>query len=139
MRQLSLPEGSDKEDFWERVIVPSIQMKYVNLKGNMNNDLKIEEDIHEYEHLVSIRTISQKNAFELTKCALVYSSQTFFAGDTKSVNPDVFAFGLKMFMKNDKLMDDEEEPISGGFNEVYEFFTKYVRRIHPDTDIGQDI
>jgi hypothetical protein len=38
-----------------------------------------------------------------------------------------------MFMKNDKLMDDEEEPISGGFNEVYEFFTKYVRRIHPYT------
>ncbi len=40
MHQLSLPEASDKEDIWERVIVPSIQMKYVNLKGNMNNDLK---------------------------------------------------------------------------------------------------
>ena len=26
--------------FWERVIVPSIQMKYVNIKGYMNNDLK---------------------------------------------------------------------------------------------------
>ncbi len=32
MRQLSLPEGSDKEDIWERVIVHSIQMKYVNLE-----------------------------------------------------------------------------------------------------------
>ena len=38
-----------------------------------------------------------------------------------------------MFLKNDNSMDDEEEPISGGYNEVYEFFTKYVRRIHPDT------
>ena len=28
------------DDIWERVIVPSIQMKYVNIKGNMNNDLK---------------------------------------------------------------------------------------------------
>jgi hypothetical protein len=40
LRKLSLPEGSDTEDIWERVIVPSIQMKYVNIKGNMNNDLK---------------------------------------------------------------------------------------------------
>jgi hypothetical protein len=40
LRRLSLPEGSDREDIWERVIVPSIQMKYINIKGNMNNDLK---------------------------------------------------------------------------------------------------
>ncbi len=40
LRKLSLPEGSNKTDIWERVIVPSIQMKYINIKGNMNNDLK---------------------------------------------------------------------------------------------------
>ena len=40
LRRLSLPEGSNKADIWERVIVPSIQMKYLNIKGNMNNDLK---------------------------------------------------------------------------------------------------
>ncbi len=40
LRKLSLPEGSEADDIWERVIVPSIQMKYVNIKGNMNNDLK---------------------------------------------------------------------------------------------------
>ena len=40
LRRLSLPEGSETEDIWERVIVPTIQMKYVNIKGNMNNDLK---------------------------------------------------------------------------------------------------
>ena len=28
------------DDIWERVIVPSIQMQYINIKGNMNNDLK---------------------------------------------------------------------------------------------------
>ena len=40
LRRLSLPEGSDTKDIWERVIVPTIQMKYVNIKGNMNNDIK---------------------------------------------------------------------------------------------------
>jgi hypothetical protein len=40
LRRLSLPEASDREDIWIRVIVPSIQMKYINIKGNMNNDLK---------------------------------------------------------------------------------------------------
>ncbi len=34
------PEGSEMDDIWERVIVPLMQMKYVNIKGNMNNDLK---------------------------------------------------------------------------------------------------
>ena len=38
--RLLLPEGSNTDDIWERVIVPSIQMKYINIKGNMNNDLK---------------------------------------------------------------------------------------------------
>ena len=38
--KLSLPEGSEADDVWERVIVPTIQLKYINLKGNMNNDLK---------------------------------------------------------------------------------------------------
>jgi len=42
LRKLSLPEGSDTANIWERVImiVPLIQMKYINIKGNMNNDLK---------------------------------------------------------------------------------------------------
>ena len=40
LRRLSIPEGSDAADIWERVIVPAIQMKYTNIKGNMNNDLK---------------------------------------------------------------------------------------------------
>ena len=34
LRKLLLSEGSDTDDIWERVIVPSIQMKSVNIKGN---------------------------------------------------------------------------------------------------------
>ena len=40
LHKLSLPEGGHMGDIWERVIVPLIQMKYVNIKGSMNNDLK---------------------------------------------------------------------------------------------------
>jgi hypothetical protein len=28
------------DDIWKRVMVPLIQIKYVNIQGNMNNDLK---------------------------------------------------------------------------------------------------
>jgi hypothetical protein len=40
MRHLMIPEGADKRDIWERVIVPSIMRKYQNMKCNLNNDIK---------------------------------------------------------------------------------------------------
>ena len=40
MRYLMIPEGADKRDIWERVIVPSIMRKYQNMKCNLNNDIK---------------------------------------------------------------------------------------------------
>jgi hypothetical protein len=40
LRKLSLPDFAQKDDIWDRVIVPTIQSKYINIKGNMNNDLK---------------------------------------------------------------------------------------------------
>jgi hypothetical protein len=40
MQKLKIPEGANKRDIWERVIVPSIRMKYSNLKCNLNNDIK---------------------------------------------------------------------------------------------------
>ncbi len=41
MQKLKIPEGVDKKDIWERVIVPSIRMKYTNMKCNLNNDIKL--------------------------------------------------------------------------------------------------
>jgi hypothetical protein len=41
MQKLKILEGADKRDIWERVIVPSIRMKYTNLKCNLNNDIKL--------------------------------------------------------------------------------------------------
>jgi hypothetical protein len=40
MQKLKIPEGADKRDIWERVIVPSIRMEYSNMKCNLNNDIK---------------------------------------------------------------------------------------------------
>ena len=40
MRRLKIPEGADKKDIWERVIVPSVMRKYLNMKCNLNNDIK---------------------------------------------------------------------------------------------------
>ena len=40
MRHLKIPEGADKKDIWERVIVPSVMRKYLNMKCNLNNDIK---------------------------------------------------------------------------------------------------
>jgi hypothetical protein len=40
MQKLKIPEGADKRDIWERVIVLSIKMKYTNMKCNLNNDIK---------------------------------------------------------------------------------------------------
>ena len=34
MRHLKIPEGANKEDIWERVIVPSVMRKYQNMKCN---------------------------------------------------------------------------------------------------------
>ena len=40
---------------------------------------------------------------------------------------DEYAEGLKPLMKKDKTVNE------AGFVHIYEFFTRYVRRIHPDT------
>ena len=43
------------------------------------------------------------------------------------ISVDEYARGLKPLMNTDKRVQE------AGFNRMYEFFTRYVRRIHPDT------
>ena len=45
---------------------------------------------------------------------------------------DGFAEGLKSLMKNNEMVDDNEAKLEGSVR-IYKFFTRYVRRIHPDT------
>jgi len=41
MCHLKIPEGADKKDIWDRVIVPSVMRKYQTMKCNLNNDIKL--------------------------------------------------------------------------------------------------
>ena len=41
MHHLMIPEGADKEDICERVIVPLVMRKYQHMKCNLNNDIKL--------------------------------------------------------------------------------------------------
>ena len=66
------------------------------------------------------------SSVELTKCNL-----PLFAGNTNTLKLDDLVDGLKCFMKdNESIVEDQEH---SGLHEVYKFFTRYVRRIHPDT------
>ncbi len=51
MQKKKIPEGADKRDIWERVVVPSIRMKYSNMKCNLNNNIK---SIYEYDEMCII-------------------------------------------------------------------------------------
>ena len=66
--------------------------------------------------------ITQLPSDELTKYNL-----PLFAGDDITLKLDEVADGLQGFMKNN------QENRGLGLPEVYEFFMRYVRRIHPDT------
>ena len=39
-KQIKIPERADYRDIWERVIVPSIRLKYTNLRCNINSDVR---------------------------------------------------------------------------------------------------
>ncbi len=37
--KVKIPEGGDYKDQWKRVICPTIHMKYVTIRCNLNNDI----------------------------------------------------------------------------------------------------
>ncbi len=37
--KVKIPEGAEYKDQWERVICPTIQAKYVNIRCNLNNEI----------------------------------------------------------------------------------------------------
>jgi hypothetical protein len=38
--KVKIPEGADYRDQWERVICPKIQMKYITIMCNLNNEVQ---------------------------------------------------------------------------------------------------
>ena len=39
-RKIKIPERANYEDMWERVIVPSIKLKYTNMRCSINNEVR---------------------------------------------------------------------------------------------------
>jgi hypothetical protein len=39
-QNLAMSEGVNYETLWERVVVPTIRLKYINIKCNLNNEIK---------------------------------------------------------------------------------------------------
>jgi hypothetical protein len=39
-RKVAIPERADYKRLWERVVVLTIQLKYINMKWNLNNQIK---------------------------------------------------------------------------------------------------
>jgi hypothetical protein len=39
-RNVTTPEGANYESIWERVVVPTIRLKYINIKCNLHNEIK---------------------------------------------------------------------------------------------------
>jgi hypothetical protein len=38
--KVQIPEGADYKDQWERVVCPTIQVKYVSIRCNLNNEIQ---------------------------------------------------------------------------------------------------
>ena len=38
-KKVKLAEGADFEEQWERVICPTIEMKYITIRCNLNNEI----------------------------------------------------------------------------------------------------
>jgi hypothetical protein len=39
-QNIATPEGANFENIWDRVVVPTIWLKYINIKCNLNNEIK---------------------------------------------------------------------------------------------------
>jgi hypothetical protein len=115
MRNLKIPEGPKAENIWERVIVLLIRMKYINIKGNMNNNIK---KIYE-SMIVVLHTSFINNYFFLTDYLTSHSPHHNNTHNAKSVLPDELAEGIEECMNSNTL------------HVVYEFMTMYVQRIYP--------
>ena len=115
MRHLKIPKGANKDDIWERVIVPLVMRKYQNMKCNLNNDIK------------SVYMSMTTCLCESTFAVIVNYTEIYFiiclinAGERTKVWPDELGKGFQDYVKL-KLE-----------HVVYDFMCTYVRRIKPDT------
>jgi hypothetical protein len=113
MRHLKIPEGADKKDIWDRVILPSVMRKYQHMKCNLNNDIK------------SLYMSMTTCVYEPTFAVLVNYTDIYFilclnkTGERTRVWPDELGKGFREYVKHNL------EHV------VYDFICTYVRRMKP--------
>ncbi len=112
MRRLKIPEGSDPEDIWERVMVPTIMRKYQHMKCNPNIEIK----------LIYLSMTKNMNcclfSVNCTDITMMRSLQP--TEDPRMVNPDKLSKGVDEYFN------------VGNESAVFEFMCTYVRRIASD-------
>ena len=65
---LKIPEGADYRDIWDRVIAPSIRLKYTNMRCNINNDVR---SAYKSEYLIlCIYLLMITNTYLINDCIL---------------------------------------------------------------------
>jgi hypothetical protein len=97
MQNLKIPEGAKEEDIWERVIIPLIRMKYINIKGNMNSNIK---KIYESMTVV-LHNSFVDNSFLLTN--LLLTLLIILTQAIQSMFPDELVEGIEEYMNSNTL------------------------------------
>jgi hypothetical protein len=116
MKHLSIPEGSDKRDIWDRVIVPSIRDKYQSTEHEVQYEQQKQEHLPKHEILIRIckHVLHVLTPFVL----MIYT----FTDDNKVVEPDPLSEGFARFAE------------SNMEHYVFEFLLNYVLRMKSDLD-----
>jgi hypothetical protein len=110
-----IPEGADKEDIWERVIVPSVVRKYQHMKCNLNNDIKSL-------YMSTITYLCESTATVLLNYTDIYGILCLNTTEERvKVWPDELGKGFQEYVKL------QLEHV------VYNFMCTYVRRMKPNT------
>ena len=92
MKQLSIPEGSDPMDIWDRVIVPAIRDKYQSMKCNLQNKIKsIYMSMRILFEYATQNLLMQHSHNKII--ATVYIS----TGDIRLVEPDPLSEGFSRY------------------------------------------
>jgi hypothetical protein len=61
IRKVIIPEGGDYKDIWERAMVPTIRLKHINRKCNLNNKIRA---VYKSKYEKMVQTILHANDIE---------------------------------------------------------------------------
>ncbi len=95
-KQIKIPERADNPDIWERVICPSIRLKYTNLRCNINSDVRNAYKSEYCEAVFVIIYYLLTNTLQLI---------LYCIGDPHrdNIDPDLLMQGAETYIKESRL------------------------------------